>query len=118
MEFATFTFQMPVPTLRAESLLLYEMSAVPRHDQNENNAYFRRLQKTMYALSDWPLLEIIEVIHSVFGLECRNVRRRRFGKLKVCETLSAGTIRPFAWLRNMMSIPLFARAAINLPAHD
>jgi hypothetical protein len=39
---ATFKFRMPVPTLRAESLLLYEMSAVPRHDQNENNADFRK----------------------------------------------------------------------------
>ena len=27
----------------------------------------------MNAFPDWPLVEIIEVIHSVFGLECRNV---------------------------------------------
>ena len=110
---ATFKFRMPVPTLRAESLLLYEMSAVPRHDQNEKQC---RLQKAVNAFPEWPLVEIIEVIHSVFGLECRNVRRCRFCKLEVCETPSVGTIRPFAWLRNMMSVPLFARAATNLPS--
>ena len=108
-----FKFRMPVPTLRAESLLLYEMSAVPRHDQNEKQC---RLQKAVNAFPEWPLVEIIEVIHSVFGLECRNVRRCRFCKLEVCETPSVGTIRPFAWLRNMMSVPLFARAATNLPS--